>query len=332
MEDKTYAKKVMLAVSESPSDADLERHLKDAGYLLGSFKLDGCRAVVINSKLISRKALPYENPFVQQWAKENEVALMGLDGELIIGEPCEQFEGDNVFNRSSGPLGKQTGTPDFTFYVFEAHDAGSMLAEERYQYVKNSVEYAKPPRVKVVEQVRLHTLAEIKQYAAKAALLGYEGIMLKRPDKKYKNGRSTLLEGILMKVKDWTDSEAVIIGVKQGTTNTNELKKDELGHAKRSSAKAGKVPIETIGSWLVRDLYSGIEFSCPPGPFTEEQLKQLWKEHNSPDGSHVGKILTYKYQRVGTLRKPRFPGAFRFRPKFDIDVSKVHADLRHYVE
>ena len=50
---------------------------------------------------------------------------------------------------------------------------------------------------------------------------GYEGLMLRAPDGPYKFGRSTVKENTLLKVKNFLDDEAEVIGFKEQTTNTN---------------------------------------------------------------------------------------------------------------
>jgi DNA ligase-1 len=304
--------KLMLADTKIPTPDQLRFPL------MVSYKIDGCRATAINGVAYSRKMLAYENPFVQKWALDNADVLKGLDGELVVGEPRAMFEGDDVFNRTSGPLGKMTGEPDFSFYVFERHNMSGIRAWERYMELRESFggAYDPVPRVKLVQQWLVHSIAGLQALMAEALELGYEGLILKSPRGLYKNGRSSILEGILMKWKEWAESEAVILGVKQGTTNTNPDTRDELGHAKRSSAKAGKIPRDSIGSWQVRDIYSGREFNCPPGSQTEEALKAMWLEHL--ETPHTGRVMTYKFQKAGTLFKPRFPGMVRFRPVSDL--------------
>lgn len=304
--------KLMLAASEIPKEDELKFPL------MVSYKIDGCRATVIDGVVYSRKMLAYENPFLQAWASEHSQVLKGLDGELTVGEPRSMYDGDDVFNRSSGPLGKSSGEPDFTFHVFERHNMTGSSAWARYMELRESFGpgYSPIPRVKLVQQQIVQSIAQLHDCMAGALEQGYEGLILKSPQGLYKNGRSTIKEGILMKWKEWAESEAVVLGVKQGTTNTNPDVRDELGHAKRSSAKAGKVPRDSIGSWMVRDIYTGKEFNCPPGSQSEEELKNMWFEHMST--SHVGRVLTYKYQKAGTLYKPRFPGMVRFRPVSDL--------------
>lgn len=293
--------KVMLAVSEIPAAESLNFPL------FASAKLDGYRCAIVDGRAMSRKMIPIPNLFVQKWAAENAAALEGLDGELIVGEPF----GNDVFARS-GAVGKISDEPDFTFYVFECWNQPQMTASDRYEYLKSKV--VQLPRCKLVTQQLIESVDQLVKLNEGTLAQGYEGLILKKLDGKYKNGRSTLNEGLLMKWKEFIDSEAEILEVLQGKTNKNPEMKDALGHTKRSTAKAGKVLTETIGSFRVRDIYTGVEFQCGLGGQTLDEIAQLWAVRDKL----VGKIIVYKSQKVGVKDKPRFPGMKAFREAFDL--------------
>lgn len=301
---------VMLAASEIPTAEQL------VFPLLASFKIDGLRCAQVSGQAMSRKMLPLENLTVKAWAEKYGDKLHGLDGEMVVGSPFQTSEEDDVFNRSAGPLGRVSGEPDFTYYVFDSWEASALNAAERYHHLQLALALSPIPRVQLIAQKLIKNIEELRAYMAEALALGYEGLILKKLRGMYKNGRSTLLEGILLKWKEFADSEAVILSVNQGMTNKNEAKKDELGHTKRSTAKAGKELIETVGSFLVQDIYSGVVFKCPPCG-TQAEVDALWVGRESLPG----RIVTYKFQKVGTMAKPRFPGMRHFRPLSDIDVS-----------
>lgn len=280
-------------------------------------KVDGVRCAMIDGKGYSRKMLPHENLFFQRWCALHGQWLHGIDCEVVVGPPTLQHEEDDVFNRSSGPIGKISGEPDFTVWVFELWDHQGQVAEDRYrELVKRvaEIERLSIPRVQLLPQVMVYNAIQARRVAAEFREQGYEGSMGKHPRKPYKHGRSTLNEQILLKDKEWVDSEAQIIGWKQGTTNTNKLEADALGHAKRSSAKAGKVLKDTLGSWRCRNIYTGVEFWCPPGSQSEAEIKRMWDERFDS----LGRVLTYKYQKIGTLKAPRFPGMKAFRRVEDL--------------
>lgn len=292
----------MLAATEIPEISQIKFPL------LGSFKYDGFRALILNGKVMSRKMIEIPNLFVQKWAKEHEKELEGLDGELVVGSPF----GEGVFNRCQNALTREDGEPDFTYYVFECPSVAHLPAVDRYEEIRNRVQSI--ARAKIVEQRVLKSEEDLFKMSEEALLAGYEGLILKGMQSLYKFGRSTLREGILLKWKEFVDSECVVLGVKQATKNTNTLKTDNLGNAKRSTSKEGKIPKQMVGSFIVRDIHSGVEFSCSTGSLKEGELEALWAKRDEL----TGKVFTYKYQKVGVLNKPRFSNFKGWRYPLDI--------------
>jgi len=107
---------------------------------------------------------------------------------------------------------------------------------------------------------------------------GYEGSII-RLNGKYKHGRSY----DLMKFKDFSDTEATIIGY-------------ELGKGKRTG---------TLGKFIMLD-DEGVEFGCPPGKgYSYKDLAEML--NNITD--YVGKRATFTYfqkTNAGSYRHPLF--------------------------
>ena len=135
---------------------------------------------------------------------------------------------------------------------------------------------------------------------------------MRNPIAPYKQGRGTFREGIIYKLKRFEDSEAVIIGFVEQMTNQNVLEKDELGYAKRSYAKDGLVPANTLGRFIV--LWNGIELDIAPGNFNHAQRQEIWNNQDK----FINKLLKFRYFNHGIKDKPRFPRAVGFRDEMDI--------------
>ncbi len=296
----------MLAASEIPKEKDLFFPL------MTSLKYDGIRSPMTGGFAMSRKMLKLPNLFVQAWAQEWGRELHGLDGELIVGPPNIP---DVTFNTSTSGINSADGEPDFKFYVFEKWDSMG-TARNRYRELLATVE--KMPsklldRIVLVIQDEVDSPAELRWHADRAIKAGYEGLIMKDPSLLYKFGRSTIKGGHALKWKEFMDFTCEIIEVKQGMKNMNVAVKDELGHAKRSSAKAGKVPVNEVGGFVVRCvepecIYFNKVFSCGPGFLTDAQLKMLW----AIKGQLPGKLTRVKSQKVGAVNLPRFPGFWGF--------------------
>ena len=152
------------------------------------------------------------------------------------------------------------------------------------------------------------------EYETEMLASGYEGVIFRDPTAPYKQNRSTFREGGMVKLKRFSDSEAIITGLFELEHNDNEATYDERGFTKRSSAQEGKIYGDTLGGFLVTDCYTGVSFSIGSG-FTASQRESYWESAESL----IGKIIKYKYFSIGVLNKPRHPIFLGFRSELDMD-------------
>jgi len=274
--------------------------------LIVSPKLDGIRAMVQNGKLVSRNLKPIPNKFTASlFGPECE----GLDGELIVGDPTDK----DVFNTTSSGVMSREGEPNLDFHVFDSFHE-SLEFPRRFSesvFEINDVN----PFCKVVPHDFCRCERDLLDHEARYLEQGYEGLMIRSIDGLYKQGRSTVNQGWLLKLKRFTDAEAVIIGVEEAQHNGNILIANAQGHLERSSKKAGLKPMGTLGAIKVRGIngdFKGVEFHIGTG-FNDEQRTQLWS-----DKDLIGKIVTFKYFPIGCVEAPRFPVFKGLRSKEDM--------------
>ena len=294
--------------------AMLAGRIKDVSTLkypvLASMKLDGIRAFVYQGTLMSRKFKPIPNKYVQELFGG---LPEGFDGELILGEPtapdCMRKTTSAVMSDSH-----ETGK-DVTFYVFDRM-GNEYGFNTRITQVLDYVNKFHYPQVMPVCQYVIENTEELLALESKALAAGHEGLMVRSPNGPYKHGRSTEREGILLKLKRFEDSEALVIGYEELQHNGNEATKDELGHTKRSTSKDGKVGLGTFGKFIARDCKTGVEFDCGTGKgLTKELRASLWSERNTL----VGRTMKYKYFPTGSKDRPRFPIWLGWRDPRDMD-------------
>lgn len=279
---------------------------------LASPKIDGMRALCrVNPdtgqpELVSRTLKPIANAHTQNMFARWE--YVGLDGELVVGEPTDK----NLMQQTSSGVNSRDGIPNVKWYVFDKWDMSETYAR-RASVAKGICKVFGNYGLVWVTHVALRGPCELAALEEKWVNEGYEGMMLRDPTGPYKQNRSTLREGYLLKVKRFEDGEAEVIGVEELQTNNNELEVDERGYAKRSTHQAGKVGAATLGALLVRDCKTQTEFAIGTG-FTAEQRKNLW------DGRHyvVGQIAKYRHFAIGVVDKPRFPVFVGFRNRADM--------------
>lgn len=286
--------------------------------LLASPKLDGVRCIILNGVALSRSLKPIPNASVQEWAKANGTALEAVDGELIVGSPTQQpGDSETVMARTMSGVMRASGEPDFTFHMFDGVPFGrSAIFEHRYKALTE----VHAPRTQLVVHALILCPTQLDGYEASMLAAGYEGIMTRQPGGLYKQGRSTMKEQGLVKVKRFATYEAEVIGQQEMMHNENEATLDALGHTERGTSAAGLRPAGTLGALVCRRP-DGIEFNIGTG-FTAAQRADLWRAAVGTDAPGtpplVGRTVTYRCFDYGSKDAPRFPVFVSFRSKEDM--------------
>lgn len=295
--------KPMLAVK-----AEIEK-LKFPVY--ASPKLDGVRVIILGGVVLSRSLKPIPNQHVQKLFGHKKYDY--IDGELIVGETTD----DGVFQKTSSGVMTKDGKPDVRLHAFDycEPDYQSKPYSERLKELYNRTARANNDRIAIVDQELIDDVDKLNAYEEECVSAGYEGIMLRSLDGKYKQGRSTMREGYLLKVKRFEDDEAKLLGMEELMTNTNEQTVDKLGHRVRNHKKEGMVPAGKLGALLVIHPDYG-PFKIGSG-FTEEQRVDLWHRYLNNKNDFIGELVKFRYQPCGVKDKPRFPVFLGFRNKID---------------
>jgi DNA ligase-1 len=274
----------------------------------GSTKINGVRGIVVDGVLMSYNMKPIVNDFTQAMFGRTE--LNGFDGEIVVGAPNDH----NSLRNTMSAITRHHGECDVHFYLFDNYllEADYHRRYENLLWQRDTGKWhGVCDRLVVVEQKVIATHETLEEFEEDVLNRGFEGIMLRRIDGRYKFGRSTPGEDDLWKVKRFVDAEAVVIGFEEGMHNANELQVNELGKAKRTSHKENKVPKGTLGGLLVRGVngqYKGIEYRVGLG-FDQLTAQEIWNNQDT----WLGKIVKVKYFPVGNLNKPAhtsFEGEF----------------------
>ncbi len=292
---------------------DQIKKLLTKGPMEASFKLDGIRCMIQDGVALSRSLKPIRNKHVQSVIGRKE--FNGFDGELTVGEPINS----DVYRNTCSHVMSENKKFEFSFWVFDY-----FLNNDIYKNRKKEISFLKQVilqklipehdhTLKMLGTKTINNMEELEKYELACLEIGYEGVILRDPNAKYKHGRSTVKEGGLIKVKRFNDSEARILGVEEQMKNNNEKKVNELGRGQRSSHKENKTPKGTLGALVVKDIYSGVQFNIGTG-FTNAIRDQLWKYK---DGL-VGQAIKYKYFSIGVKDAPRHPVYLGMRDDSDI--------------
>ncbi len=309
-------KSVLLAPSKLPKPEDLKYPL------LASVKFDGLRMLLrggvpgagTKDKFLTRsmKGQPNLNlpaHFADLLAFVDEAKLV-LDGEL--------YSDEMDFSALSGLLRSSDGEiPDHVhFHVFDV-----LALEEWEQGTGNGFFYRlghlerlnleRFPHVELVEQRRVDNADEVKEMYRTALAAGFEGVMLRSLDGRYKQGRATEKEGIIFKQKPFDNHDAQVIGFEQQRAIRDDIERgvNELGRTKRTHKAEHFGLADNIGNLRLRD-EKGREFNCGWGRgWTHAKRKELWDKRDTL----IGRWVEFRCMGVGEKDLPRMPQLVRFR-------------------
>jgi len=292
-------KKPLLASSFDPDKAKFP--------YLATPKIDGIRFLMVDGQAVSRSFKPIRNEYIQRIL--SATLPDGIDGELTVG---------TNFQDSTSGIMSIKGEPDFHVWVFDYVEAGpetvlpynermrqleEMEALGEFVALKGSYTVLYPELVEDLEGVQRLEDSFIQK--------GFEGVMLRDPVGTYKFGRASVKENILLKVKQFLDAEAVVVGFQEKMSNQNEPTLDAFGNMERKGGKDGLVPANTLGSFVLD--YNGEVLRCGSG-LNDEQRKEIWDNQDQ----YVGKLLKFKYMAHGVKDLPRHPIFLGFRDADDM--------------
>lgn len=290
--------------------------------LYASIKYDGIRLAMDgdNPRTAQNKDLP--NLHTVKMLQDNAL-LQDLDMELIVGDPADPL----CYNKTYRAVMTITGEPKVDFYIFDIIDL-TLTFEERLKILEELKPYL-PDNCKVVEQILVHNQAELDALYDKVTAQGHEGLILKLPSGRYKMGRGTAKEQLLLKLKPEEDFEFEVVGCYEAMENTNTAFQNELGRTDRSTDAAGLVPKNTLGGFYAKALTNGesksfpvgVSFKCAPGKLTHDERQRLWELYLSKPSEVVGMIGKCRHFPVGVLDLPRHGRWIGWRSRLDMDAE-----------
>ena len=244
-------------------------------------KLDGVRCLFTKDGAFSRTGKQFKNlahielaliPFFKQHPD------VVLDGELYNHKLKRDFEKIISLVRKQKPTAddRRDAQHLVQFHVYDYIDGIYDTYKNRMQTLVVSDIY--DAQIKYVPAKLVDSYNYARDLHATYLSEGYEGSII-RLDGLYKHGRSY----DLMKFKDFSDTEATIIGY-------------ELGKGKRTG---------TLGKFLMLD-DEGVQFGCPPGKgYSYKDLANMLLNIND----YIGQRATFTYfqrTQAGSYRHPLF--------------------------
>jgi len=249
-------------------------------------KLDGHRAIyqrVDNvGSLWSRtrkpiNSVPHIIEAINNVIVNNNSNIQYLDGELYSHDYHDNFEELSSRIRQEEYI---TGSEIVQYHVYDIPNT-TMTNKERNEVLQSLKLLFDNTAIHIVETLVVNDEDELMEAFEHFIAEGYEGCMVRNMDSLYVNKRSY----DLLKVKEFSDSEFKIIGVKVGN----------------KGSMAGKAVFT---------------FELPNNETFDAKMKgsldELKKYADNPN-LVIGKMVTVQYQGFTKYGKPRFPVAVRFR-------------------
>jgi DNA ligase-1 len=278
--------------------------------LLASTKLDGIRCIFYKGEILSRSLKQIQNKQLREKfeaiRKFTEDTKCILDGEIYSPELSFQEITHFVMTQD---LGDEIIPDHLKFYCFDMikNDNPDEEFEWRIQGI-STLSCRFSDLLQIVYQRPVQCVQEVNDYFDDVLKEGYEGLILKDPDGKYKFGRGTIKEGLIYKVKPFVTFDAKITGVEQSTevNEDAEKKTNELGRSVTSKKKDDRHLIEKASAFWVD--YEGKPLKVVLAMSDEEKVVTWISRANL-----IGKWIEYKGMLVGAKDVPRHPVMLRFR-------------------
>lgn len=292
--DKGYVRDLAAAAAPATNGLGLEKPMLAqplAKVIQGSIdwanafaqpKFDGHRCLS-KGMLYSRGGKPINLPHI--WEELNDIGLGHLhtDGELYVHGTLLQDIGSLITR-------KQEGTELIEYRLYDQISPAPY--EERLAEITSIVASAGSSRIKVVPTFRVADAAAMDVYHRQFLKDGYEGSILRHGLTGYESDKRS---NSLIKLKDFDDTEFLVIGYREGTPRTLE------------DGSVLRVPV-----WLLAN----------PGGKTEKaktfevtahgdmyEKDRQWTERDS----YVGKLLTVQHFKYSKEMVPLIPVSLRWR-------------------
>tara|TARA_R100001463_G_scaffold42143_2_gene88603 strand:- start:26 stop:862 length:837 start_codon:yes stop_codon:yes gene_type:complete len=246
-------------------------------------KLDGVRCIFTRHGAFSRTGKQFKNVAhieedLAEFFEKNPDTI--LDGELYNHKLKNDFEKIISLVRKTKPTEQHRIEAEqlVQYHVYDTIVTFPLAPnyQIRYEFLVRSLPIARS--ITLIRNTSVDSYDEAKMLHNVHLAQGYEGSIL-RLNKSYEQKRSYNLQ----KFKDFSDTEATIIGYVEGK-------------GKRQG---------TIGKFLMRD-DEGVEFGCPPGKgYTYEDLANMLLNVND----YIGQRATFTYferTKANSYRHPLF--------------------------
>jgi len=272
----------------------------------------------MNGTLTGRSLKKHANFYTTTFFSHTD--LIGFDGEMA----AERETHPDLCRLTTSALSTIEGQPFILWWAFDyiTEQTKDLPYWKRWECLSTRVNdlrnYGGAPHpaqhLRVVPSVLCHTLNELLAFDQKCLDMGFEGTIIRDPEGKHKQGRSTVREGGLLRIKRFIDAEIVVTEILEGEMNGNDAQLNELGLQFRSSHQENMVPNGMVGAMMGRllaDVVSNGTTLFKVGEIVKVGAGRMLHEDrvkffNNPE-LLLEQIVKFKMFPHGVKDKPRFP-------------------------
>lgn len=290
-------------------------------------KIDGVRSLYLEDRMTGRSLKGHRNKHATEFFSLEP--FFGFDGEMAAEHECHP----DLCRLTSSALSTIEGKPWIMWHLFDYVTPATVGMPYRLRYAALN-EYVANMRtahpelavhVRIMPMYVVTTLEELRRHHDALVIAGYEGSIIRDLDGPYKDGRSTVNEGWLLRNKDFVEEDAIVESVIEGETNGNDAQTNALGYIERSTHQENMIPNGMVGAMMCR-LKTDVKFQgkkmfdkgqlikVSAGRMTHDQRKHFFEHQDKL----IGETIKFKFFPKGILDKPRFPTFQSFRSASDV--------------
>lgn len=294
-------------------------------------KIDGVRGLNTSGRLTGRSLKTHANLYATEFF--SHPAFVGFDGEFAANEDTHP----DLCRLTTSALNRIQGEPQLVWHLFDyiTPITAHLPYDRRYNLLDMRLgDMSKDPalndlmlHINIVPMEWCDNMEELLALDNEWLDLGYEGTIIRNPYKPHKQGRSTVKEGGLLRIKRFIDAEARVIEIVEGQTNGNEKTTNELGNSTRSTHQENMTPNGQVGSMtceMLQDvldpqtkkllLSKGQIVTVSPGKMPVNMRIYYFENPEELEGE----AIKFKLFPKGGKDKPRFPTFQTLRAKSDM--------------
>ncbi len=182
---------------------------------------------------MGRSFKSFKNEFTTSYFSQPEYT--GFDGEMAAEHQCNA----RLCSLTTSALNTIEGEPFVLWWLFDyvTPETIGMTYQDRLMSLHHRVLYLNThhphlgARLRIMPSTTVHSMDQVLLAHANYRAMGFEGSILRDPQGKYKNGRSTVKEGGLLRIKDFADCEGRVLRVEEGETNGQRAGLHRAQHA-----------------------------------------------------------------------------------------------------